>query len=84
MITKKIIGIALLATAGIYVAVKEFGKGKPPITPITPVTPVDTLNVTVPDYSNGGIVWNGTIDNLPGVILVSPSGVPLNGLNLLN
>ncbi len=81
MIAKKIIGLTLLASAGIYVAVQKFGKSKPPS---ISATPVDVSKTALPTSSNGGIVWNGAIDNLPGVILVSTSGVPLNGLILLN
>lgn len=83
MIAKKIIGLTLLTSAGIYVAVQKFGKKKQPGTPVT-ATPAETMGATLPDYSNGGIVWNGSIDNLPGVIFVSTSDAPLNGLNLLN
>ena len=82
MIAKKIIGLTLLASAGIYVAFKEFGKGKPTVTPNTPAD----APITVTDNSNGAMAWNGNIDNLPsGVILVSTTGERLNGLNnLLN
>jgi len=84
MIAKKIIGLTLLTSAGIYVAVKKFGKGKPPV---TPQTPFDVSKVTVTEVSdnpNGGVVYSGNIMELPPGVFVFPTTVSINGFNLLN
>ncbi len=83
MIAKKIIGLTLLASAGIYVAVKKFGKDKPPVTPQTPLD-VSKVTVTVSDNPNGGVVYSGNIMELPPGVFVFPTTVSMNGFNLLN